>query len=157
MYQECFKSFAIKQSLTEDDVREIEKLTKGQSENPLWFYHRVGCITASKFGDVNVRRRTTPPDKIIKEIIKYQTNENPEKRRRVPAMMHGYVTEEKARKAYIDHKEMTGCLVVVGSFGLFVASSYPWCGASPDGLVCDPSSNESLGLLEIKCPYSEEV
>ena len=37
--------------------------------------------------------------------------------------------------------------------GLVVNPSLPWLGASPDGIVHDPSKS-SVGLLEIKCPYT---
>ena len=37
--------------------------------------------------------------------------------------------------------------------GLVVNPTLPWLGASPDGLVCDPLET-SLGILEIKCPYT---
>jgi len=36
--------------------------------------------------------------------------------------------------------------------GLVINPSLPWLGASPDGLVKD-ITEQSFGLLEIKCPY----
>ena len=42
---------------------------------------------------------------------------------------------------------------MVHTCGLFVNPSFPWLGASPDGLVEDPSM-KCFGLLEIKCPYT---
>ena len=41
--------------------------------------------------------------------------------------------------------------------GFHIDRSHNWIGASPDGLVYDPSSkNDPHGLLEIKCPASAE-
>ena len=42
---------------------------------------------------------------------------------------------------------------MVRTCGLVVNPSFPWLGASPDGLVKDPSE-KSIGLLEIKCPFT---
>ena len=39
---------------------------------------------------------------------------------------------------------------------LVVNPSLPWLGASPDGLVYDPNE-PSLGLLEVKCPYTHRL
>ena len=38
--------------------------------------------------------------------------------------------------------------------GFFIHPQEGWLGASPDGVVFDPSCSPSEGLLEIKCPYS---
>ena len=38
--------------------------------------------------------------------------------------------------------------------GLFINPEFAWLGATPDGLVTDPSSPDPDGLLEIKCPNS---
>lgn len=40
----------------------------------------------------------------------------------------------------------------------FIVSLYEeWLGASPDGRVHDPSSDQPNGLLEIKCPYTKRA
>ena len=36
--------------------------------------------------------------------------------------------------------------------GLVIHPEMPWLGASPDGLVYDPSATPPFGLVEIKCP-----
>ena len=36
----------------------------------------------------------------------------------------------------------------------YVHTHKGWLGASPDGVVYDPTVNDSQGILEIKCPYS---
>ena len=66
----------------------------------------------------------------------------------VPAPInHGLQNEVKARNSYCSQ---TG--FVIRTCGLVVNPSLPWLGASPDGLVEDPSQ-KCFGLLEIKCPY----
>ena len=37
--------------------------------------------------------------------------------------------------------------------GLIINPEYAYLGASPDGIVSDPTSTNPNGLLEIKCPY----
>ena len=67
----------------------------------------------------------------------------------VPAQInHGFQNEAKARNAYCSK---TGFMV--RTCGLVVNPSFPWLGASPDGLVKDPSE-KSVGLLEMKCPFT---
>ena len=73
-------------------------------------------------------------------------------------MRYGHLHEAHARNAYtkylIDehHKDAT-----VTRTGFHIDRSHNWIGASPDGLVYDPSSiNDPYGLLEIKCPASAE-
>ena len=156
-YQDTFNSFAAEQSLSDEEVKNIEESTRGQNENQLWYHHRVGRLTASKFGAVNGRRRTTAPDNLLKVVMQYDAVWNPEKRqRKIPALVHGQVTEEKARAAYSEYKEQAGCPVTVKTCGLFIDSKNPWCGASPDGVVHDPQSNDPDGLAEFKSPFVEK-
>lgn len=54
----------------------------------------------------------------------------------------------KAHNAYCSK---TG--FIVHTCGLVINPSLPRVGASPDGMVKDPSE-EGFGLLEIKCPYA---
>ena len=57
-------------------------------------------------------------------------------------------------KAYkVKLHEMGHTNVNVMKSGLVINPEYPWLGASPDGLVTDPTSHDSNGLLEIKCPW----
>ena len=37
--------------------------------------------------------------------------------------------------------------------GLIIHSNHHWLAASPDGLINDPNSVPSEGLVEIKCPH----
>lgn len=67
----------------------------------------------------------------------------------MPAQLnHGLQNEVKACNAYCSK---TGFMVC--TCGLVVNPSLPWLGASPDGLVKDPSE-KGFGLLEIKCPFT---
>ena len=58
----------------------------------------------------------------------------------------GEKNEVKARNAYCSKISF-----VVRAFGLVVNPSLTWLGASPDGIVEDPSQ-KCIGLFEIKCP-----
>ena len=66
-------------------------------------------------------------------------------------LSHGYHNETKARNIYITNTGFT-----VDLCGLVVNPSLPWLGASPDGIVHDPSES-SVGLLEIKCRYTHRL
>ena len=57
--------------VTSDQVKELELRTREQSVCKLWFEHRHGRITASKFHDVIVRRDLTPPDNLVSAIMGY--------------------------------------------------------------------------------------
>ena len=51
----------------------MEKATRGQSDNSEWFRYRCGRSTASKFGEINNRRNSTPPDRLVSDIFNYKT------------------------------------------------------------------------------------
>ena len=45
--------------------------------------------------------------------------------------------------------------VSVENCGFIILPEYGWLGASPDGIVRDPTSEQPCGIIEIKCPYSK--
>ena len=70
-------------------------------------------------------------------------------------LLHGVLTKRKSLVQSIEYMQASGHpnLTVAGS-GFVIHPGKCWLGASPDGVVEDPVSIISTGLLEIKCPYS---
>lgn len=63
--------------------------------------------------------------------------------------------EDNARRDYLTHLQRNHPDVKVENCGLFISRLNNWLGASPDGIVYDPSETaEPSGLLEIKNPFS---
>ena len=55
---------------TEGDINKIEELTKGQSDNKLWFSFRSGVITASVVNSVlSITKRLKPNPKTIENVV----------------------------------------------------------------------------------------
>ena len=60
-----------------------------------------------------------------------------------------------AVQAYTEHQNNSGHHgLTVCSVGFYLSKSHPFLGASPDGSVYDPTSDQPYGFVEIKCPYS---
>ena len=68
-------------------------------------------------------------------------------------MRYGNENENKAREDYLSFLQVTSPHAIVSKTGIHISPDWPWLGASPDGLVRDPLSNDPDGLLEIKCPF----
>lgn len=67
----------------------------------------------------------------------------------------GILNEQNATDAYVSFMKSSGHDVVVSSSGFYISLSHCFLGASPDGVVFDPTSiDQPYGFLEIKCPYS---
>ena len=125
-----------------DEAHSLEQSTRQQSLSTKWQESRIGKVTASHFGDV-LLRKSLPSELFVKSFFESKQYSS------VPAQInHGFQNEAKARSAYCTK---TG--FVVHTCGLVVNPSLPWLGASPDGLVEDPSE-KCVGLLEIKCPFT---
>ena len=102
-------------------------------------------MTASRFGEV-ILRKSLPSSSFIASF--FETKDYS----KLPVQIaHGTQNETKARNAYT-----AGTGFNVRCCGLVVNPSLPWLGASPDGLVHDPSE-PSFGLLEVKCPYTQRL
>ena len=104
----------------------------------------MGRVTASRFGDV-LLRQSLPSEAFINSFFN-----NKEFTTMPVQITHGIQNEVKARNAYCSRTGFT-----VHRCGLVVNPSVPWLGASPDSLVKDSAEQNSFGLLEIKCPYTQ--
>ncbi len=135
-------------AITQERIREIAENTVGQNKNPLWHSFRKNRITASHFGEITkafdkyLNYRTSYDSGFFS--IKYKIIRN-EKLPNVAAIQWGISHESDARAAY---EAGTGEEVRETGIWLFPEGHL---GASPDGLILDPSNPKSvLGILEIK-------
>ena len=141
----------------QEDINTIEAKTRGQSDNPLWFQYRIGCISASRIKDVVSLRgsRRRDPNVLVKTIMGY-TVLNPE----LPNLVRGRKMEPVARKKYLQIMKNKGHgEIEVKECGIFFHPVKTFIGASPDGLVSCKSDckackreDDRCGILEIKCP-----
>jgi len=137
------------------DIKEIEKLTRGQNTNTAWYSFRKGVITASKGHEVKAKMvkvfkgtgGSVNMWALFQKLSGYTfTNPN------IPALKYGREMEvhaaNKLEKILKDaHKKST-----MSECGLFLHSELPYIGASPDRIFscsCHPKA-----CVEIKCPYS---
>ena len=132
--------------ITADQAKKLREMTQEQSKSKLWFRHRAGRVTASKFKAAAHTNATQPSPSLIKEIC-YPTscfsNE---------AIAWGSENEPVARSRYFaimyeNHKHFS-----VLQSGLVVHPDFPYLCASPDGIVkCDCCCGSRV--LEAKCPF----
>ena len=75
-----------------------------------------------------------------------------------PPIQWGIHNEKLARNLYVQHMRKQGHVnLSVEDCGFIVSLYEGWLGASPDGRVNDPSSDQPNGLVEIKCPYTKRA
>ena len=126
-----------------EDIDNICQSTVDQSDDISgeWMKQRCGCVTASPFGAITKRKSSFVP--LVKRLLygKHVTTR---------AIRYGHLHEAHAKNAYTKylldkHKDAT-----VTKTGLHTDQTHNWIGASPDGIVNDPSSiNDPRGLLEV--------
>ena len=141
--EEVFSSI----SFSFNQAQLVEENTRMQSNCKLWFQQRAGRITASRFREVLHTDFSQPSLSLIKSICypaEYQFTTVP--------CQYGLDNEDKARSVYFEKfVERHDSLMIIKS-GLILNPSYPFMGATPDGIV--HCSCCGTGTLEIKCPYS---
>lgn len=142
-------------SVPQSRIREIERLTAGQSSNPMWMQVRRGRLTASIFYRVHTKveslkkKPSTDCCKLIASLL------NPPSLVHIPHIAAGSALESAAVNAFqaelcsIGHKN-----VKVDTCGIYISEDMPFLGASPDGVV-SCSCCEEIRLLEVKCPTKE--
>ena len=133
---------------------DIERFTKGHSENPSWFSYRKHVITASKGHDIKTRMATVR--KSSKEVdltsifskVKGVSNMN----LYLPALRYGRSMENDAGICFEEIFRKSHRNVVINECGLFLCEEIPYVGGSPDRIVeCLCCGKACLG---IKCPFT---
>ena len=131
---------------TEEEIADIESKTRPQSACQEWYKHRFGRVTASNSYRVGCNHRAdTSPTKIIKEVLNYN------KAYQSQAMKNGLDNEHLVIEKYTEMMHHQGhTKVQVTKCGFFVEKEKGILGASPDGLITDPSKCNPYGIIEAK-------
>lgn len=112
--------------------------------SPEWHQARLGCATASRFGDILATTKTgysTSRTNYAAQLVLERLTGAAQDSFINDAMRHGTDTEPFARMAF---EAKTGLMVTEVGF----IKSAEWIGCSPDGTIEDDAG------LEIKCPAS---
>ena len=130
-------------SVTEDEARCVEMETRAQANSRLWFRMRTGRITASRFKSACRTNPALPSLSLIISIC------HPEMTRfKSSATSWGCEHEKVAISKYLNVNLRMHQTFKVTECGLFISTSYPFMGASPDGLVQCICCGE--GICEVK-------
>lgn len=141
---------------SQKDTERVEKATRGQRTNPDWHVWRQNRITASMAHQISnskfANEKTSDvPQSYLKAVLgtgpKVQT----------AAMSWGIKNEKSAVTDYVKQASNNkGREVKVEDCGLFIHPNKNWLAASPDGIVKDKKTGETLCILEVKCPYKHK-
>ena len=117
-------------------IKQIELLTHGQSENSLWYDFRKCVVTASIAHDAQTKvakleKDMTPDFWSLFQKVCGNAFVSPN----IPALKYGREMEPIAATKFIDIFSKTHKNVKVDTCGLYLHSSFPFIGASPDGIV----------------------
>ena len=118
-FRKAAEIFRKNQQVDREKRHEIEKMTRGQHTNELWFIERRHRLTASKFGKVCKRRLTTKSTKLVAALLYPKTFTN-------EAVTYGTLNEINAKKAYSKlnpEKKLKECGLFVHSVHGFLAAS----------------------------------
>jgi len=144
----------LSQDMSENNIAEVEKATRGQNSNNLWHDARKHVVTASRAHSVKTRMETssksaTPID--FKNILKsvegtHFVNED------TPALKYGREMESEAVSEFEKKFKKNHRKVKISECGLFICKDLRFVGGSPDRIVsCSCCGNRPL---EVKCPFS---
>ncbi|XP_013194034.2 uncharacterized protein LOC106137691 [Amyelois transitella] len=134
--EKCCNTFLQQININNNILIEIEKKTRDQHANSLWYELRYGRITASRAYDVS--HCQTSDGALISLIMGGKIPDT-------AAMKRGRDLENKVRDS-VSRKLKK----IINSCGLFISQTYPMLAGSPDG-VCEDC------IVEIKCPMTEQT
>lgn len=143
------KEFKSDLCLSEKKITEIEQQTRKQSNDNtgLWQYLRRCRLTASNFGMICKRRKSTPVANTVKTLLYRSPSSN------VSSLRWGRENENNARESYEHEMEKKKSPVFITRAGLVISQEWGFLGCSPDDWVEDKVTSEN-GVAEYKCPYS---
>ena len=134
---------------TREQMVELERTTRGQSDCTLWVEERRSRLTASNFGSVIKRKKNIFLKSHLQKMLSPATSQS----KTPESCLWGKTNEQVAIAKYLeqlksDEKSVAACT----QCGLFINTETPWLGASPDCLLHDPDEEMPLGSGEVKCP-----
>lgn len=147
LIEECQRVFSEELAITPIESHYLMKSTVLQSHSLVWFAHRKGRLTASRFFNICRTSIEKPSKSLIDSVFRNGTTV------KTAATTWGYEKEKVALHAYQKQMRKNHASFTVEPSGLMVNPHAPHLGASPDGLVSCTCCVGS-GVLEIKCPYS---
>ena len=145
LLQKCEEIYEVV-SFSFNQAQQVEEMTRLQADSQLWFQQRAGRITASKLRQVLHTDYSQPSVSLVSSICYPETH-----KARSAACQCGCKHENIAREKYIKAYSKTHETFFVIKSGLVLLPSYPFFGATPDGIV--NCSCCGAGVLEIKCPF----
>ena len=145
-YYRAHVSVSVEKSL------EIEGATKSQAAaddlaSNRWKAERRKRVTGSKCGQIAKRRSTTKVANLVKSLLYTTFRGN-------TATQWGVDQEPDTELAYLQYKRLISPNITVVKSGFVIHPYHHWLGASPDGLVNDPTSTDPHGIVEYKNLYS---
>ena len=131
---------------------ELESATRNQGAAEeialnLWMAERRKRITASSCGQIAKRRSTTKVANLVKTLLYTSFRGN-------TATQWGHEQEPETQRIYLLQKRSVSPDISICKSGFVIHPVHHWLGASPDGLVNDPTSADPEGVVEYKNPYS---
>lgn len=132
--------------ITLNASQQQEGETRGQHTNEKWQQLHRHIVTASNFKKVCRSRGNS--ELLLSSLFDAKSLDH------IPAIRHGREHEQSALDAYKSWMADRGKVVHIRSCGVAVHTQFGFIGASPDGMVFDPSVQPRFGLVEIKCPYT---
>lgn len=141
---ECKQLFT-DMTVTEEQAKTAELVTKEHGKCKEWHYLRQGRLTASNMKAVCQGSPTKPAKSTVKAICG-------QSRFKTSAMQWGIDKEDEAFEVYFTTEAFSHESMTVEKAGFIINPLYPHIGASPDGLLSCMCCGD--GVLEIKCPYS---
>ena len=143
MFEHC-KSFKL--SFLAGEILEVGRQTRKQSLSKTWYDQRAGRITASIMHSEVHTSLCSPSLSLVKAICYLEVFSFSS-----PATDWGRTYEQFALKRYLSNEMAHHDSLSVSASALFLNETWPFLGASPDGIV--NCSCCGKGLVEIKCPY----
>ncbi|XP_013402438.1 uncharacterized protein LOC106168055 [Lingula anatina] len=139
-------------SYDKDEIKDIEKATRGQARNSVWFEQREGSLTASCFHDIHTKMESSKKTEVdFNPLISRLLYVSPPSD--LPALKYGRDMEPVAATEFekMMHSEGHRDLKVT-ECGLFTSANFSFLRASPDRIIDDACCGK--GTVEIKCPIS---
>ena len=124
-FKSMIDSYVSGLTITQEEIEEMERTTRGQNKNNLWFEKRKSLLTASNFGK-SAKNKVEPSNKLKSILYSNFTTD---------ATQYGIESEAKAVDLYIREMKNDSINVTVEEIGLLVSKDKAYLGASIDRIV----------------------